>query len=503
MTEPISIPSGAISAPACIAGLSAEMMHEHLWRAAHVQVVRRGAWASINSEARRYLLLSASEFASFDIDRELRASLRRHKTVAVEILNSNDTPYRERLVFDENNGLSAIAREFQNHTTQRARVILTADASEARRWACGMGLPPARETRSAHGRLYAQSDDPGETTIALFHALARQGIVPASMRTIAPGVLAEQSSTVSAAATLTGTVVIGAGHRIGPNASIVGPTVLLDRVRVPAPALTSNSGLAGFRPERPANRRSAAEHFDAVATRLFDILFSVVVLAITLPLFPLVMLLIALEDGRPFFFLHERQGRDGRLFKVIKFRTMRRDAHDLQESLQSANQCDGPQFYNPRDPRALRSGHFLRRWSIDEIPQFINILRGEMSVVGPRPSPDGENRFCPAWRELRLSVKPGLTGLWQINRTREPAIDFQEWVRYDTEYVRTKSISLDIRIVCQTLQAVLRSARRAALSPQASQQLSNDAPQDGGVIARIEQGRIVRPAHDEQAKKAA
>ena len=105
------------------------------------------------------------------------------------------------------------------------------------------------------------------------------------------------------------------------------------------------------------------------------------------------------------------------------------------------------------DPRITRVGQFLRQTNLDEVPQFVNVLLGQMSIVGPRPSPDNENRLCPAWRDARLSVRPGITGLWQVCRSRyRGANDFQEWIYYDIEYSRWQSIGLDFRIMCRTLE---------------------------------------------------
>jgi len=193
-----------------------------------------------------------------------------------------------------------------------------------------------------------------------------------------------------------------------------------------------------------------------VTKRLFDMGFSAGVLAATAPLYPVVMLLILLEDGRPFFFAHTRQTIHGRNFPCLKFRTMRRDAEAMKADLAEANQADGPQFFIEDDPRLLRIGKLLRKFQVDELPQFLNVLAGHMSVVGPRPSPDKENQFCPAWREARLSVRPGVTGLWQVRRTREPQTDFQEWIRYDLEYVQHESWRLDLWIVWQTILKVVR-----------------------------------------------
>jgi lipopolysaccharide/colanic/teichoic acid biosynthesis glycosyltransferase len=169
------------------------------------------------------------------------------------------------------------------------------------------------------------------------------------------------------------------------------------------------------------------------------------------------MIAIAAEDGRPFFFAHRRQTLGGREFPCLKFRTMRRDAEKIKAQLQAENRADGPQFFIENDPRVTRVGRILRRYQLDEIPQFLNVLVGHMSVVGPRPSPDKENQYCPAWREARLSVRPGVTGLWQVSRTREPQTDFQEWIRYDLEYVQHQSFVGDLRIIADTIRYILKS----------------------------------------------
>ena len=127
-------------------------------------------------------------------------------------------------------------------------------------------------------------------------------------------------------------------------------------------------------------------------------------------------------------------------------------ADQIQEKLRFVSQVDGPQFKMEDDPRISVVGRFLRETYIDEIPQFLNVLLGQMSVVGPRPSPESENVSCPLWREARLSVRPGITGLWQISRTRQPLKDFQEWIRYDIEYIRNMSLKRDIWICWQTVK---------------------------------------------------
>jgi lipopolysaccharide/colanic/teichoic acid biosynthesis glycosyltransferase len=206
--------------------------------------------------------------------------------------------------------------------------------------------------------------------------------------------------------------------------------------------------------------RAAWPH--SAAKRALDLVLSSLVLAAFAPLLALIALLIMVDDGRPVLFAHLRQRRGGRNFRCWKFRTMCRNAAAMTRTLQSRNVCDGPQFYIADDPRVTRVGRVLRRWHLDELPQFWNVLMGHMSIVGPLPSPDDENQFCPAWRDLRLSVRPGITGLWQLKRTRRPGTDFQEWIRYDIEYVRRATPWLDLAICVRTVtDTLMRRSRNA------------------------------------------
>ena len=127
-------------------------------------------------------------------------------------------------------------------------------------------------------------------------------------------------------------------------------------------------------------------------------------------------------------------------------------ADKIQNRLRVLNNVDGPQFKMDQDPRITAVGDFLRETYIDEIPQFFNVLLGQMSVVGPRPSPESENTLCAPWRDARLSVRPGITGLWQACRTRCPSRDFQEWIYFDTRYVNELSAKMDLWICWQTFR---------------------------------------------------
>jgi lipopolysaccharide/colanic/teichoic acid biosynthesis glycosyltransferase len=191
--------------------------------------------------------------------------------------------------------------------------------------------------------------------------------------------------------------------------------------------------------------------------RIADIAAAVSVLVLFAPVLPIVALTIKLTSRGPVFFRDNRQGLHGKPFKCLKFRTMLVGADKMQEKLRVVNQADGPQFKVADDPRTSAVGRFLRDTYIDEIPQFFNVLLGQMSAVGPRPSPEAENTSCPYWRDARLSVRPGITGLWQVSRTRQPMKDFQEWIHYDIKYVRHLSLKLDLWISWQTVKKIVKS----------------------------------------------
>jgi lipopolysaccharide/colanic/teichoic acid biosynthesis glycosyltransferase/ADP-glucose pyrophosphorylase len=172
------------------------------------------------------------------------------------------------------------------------------------------------------------------------------------------------------------------------------------------------------------------------------------------PLMILSAAAVKLDSRGPVFFSQKRCGKDGREFWMHKFRTMVPDAEQRQKDLKAKNSVDGPMFKLEEDPRVTRVGKLLRKTSLDELPQLLNVLRGEMSLVGPRPLAYDEMKFCPTWRDARLTVRPGLTGLWQVkarNRNR-----FSEWIRYDLEYVRRRSLVLDVYILIRTARVLLK-----------------------------------------------
>jgi exopolysaccharide biosynthesis polyprenyl glycosylphosphotransferase len=183
-------------------------------------------------------------------------------------------------------------------------------------------------------------------------------------------------------------------------------------------------------------------------------LVALVILVVLVPVIPLVALAIRLSSPGPIFFRQQRAGLNGQPFTMLKFRTMVTNAEQLKQELAALNEMSGPVFKVTNDPRITPVGRFLRKWSLDELPQFINVLRGEMSLVGPRPLPvDEVRRFDDPAHRRRLSVKPGLTCLWQVSG-RNNVTDFREWVRLDLEYIDNWSLWLDVKILARTVPAV-------------------------------------------------
>jgi exopolysaccharide biosynthesis polyprenyl glycosylphosphotransferase len=189
--------------------------------------------------------------------------------------------------------------------------------------------------------------------------------------------------------------------------------------------------------------------------RLFDFLGATLLLVLSLPGLAVIIAVIKFTSSGPVFFRQRRCGLNGRPFEMIKFRSMVCDAETLKADLTSRNEMKGPVFKLRNDPRVTRAGGFLRRHGLDELPQLWNVLRGEMSLVGPRPLPvDEVHRFDDDSHRRRLSVLPGLTCLWQV-RGRNDIVDFAEWVRLDLEYIDHWSLWLDFKILLATIPAVL------------------------------------------------
>jgi exopolysaccharide biosynthesis polyprenyl glycosylphosphotransferase len=198
-----------------------------------------------------------------------------------------------------------------------------------------------------------------------------------------------------------------------------------------------------------------SDGWQLVAKRFIDILASTGLLITLAPLFAIVTLLIRLDSPGPVFFGQERIGFNKRRFRMLKFRTMVAEADRQQDMLEHLNEAEGPVFKIKNDPRITRVGKFLRRFSIDELPQLFNVLKGDMSLVGPRPLPVRDvDRIDVQWHKRRFSIKPGITCLWQVNGRSN--IGFDDWVRMDLDYIDKWSLGLDRLILMKTIPAVFR-----------------------------------------------
>ena len=348
-----------------------------------------------------------------------------------------------------------------------------------------------------------------DTSIAdgAFDLSSEDGMLAAMERSVLDVVPSDGASTVvvgsghvvDPSARLLGPIVVHAGARIEARATVVGPAVIGPGASVAADALIAHvsvgaeavvpagrtlrdcvwcatSGLSidaaatAAAERRPASfsgrlarhgadvaepapsvaPRAAASRWYPAVKRAFDATVAALAVVALAPLLALTSLLVWLDSRGPVFFRHTREGVGGRPFGCLKFRTMLHGANDMQRELKSKDKLDGPHFKMDRDPRVTRVGRWLRLTNLDELPQLINVLVGDMSLVGPRPSPFRENQICVPWREGRLSVRPGITGLWQICRHDRDAGDFHQWIEYDLLYVQHMGPLLDLKVMAAT-----------------------------------------------------
>ena len=186
-----------------------------------------------------------------------------------------------------------------------------------------------------------------------------------------------------------------------------------------------------------------------VIKRIIDIVASFIGLILLSPLILIVSMLIKLESKGEVIFKQKRVGLNGKEFYMYKFRSMVINAEELKAELESQNEMSGPMFKMKDDPRITRIGKFIRKTSIDELPQLINVIKGDMSLVGPRPSLPKEVDEFEQWMRERLAVKPGLTCIWQISGRNN--IDFEDWMKLDIKYVRERSLVLDFKLIFKTI----------------------------------------------------
>jgi len=309
------------------------------------------------------------------------------------------------------------------------------------------------------------------------------------------------NATVSEEARVFGKVLLGRDVHVSPGAIILGPAVIGDDVRIEQGAVVKSSVIgAGVTVPRKhivqnrvitsddrlndkrslkENRYGPLQYNVALRTpgrengnsifriwprfsyarffkRIFDIISSTILIILFAPVLPFLSLAVKFNSSGPVFYKARRQGLHSKEFNCLKFRTMMTGADSIQSRLRAMSEVDGPQFKIEDDPRITTVGKFLRDTYLDEIPQFFNVLVGQMSLIGPRPSPEKENSLCPPWRDARLSVRPGITGLWQICRTRQEGQDFQEWIYYDTKYVKGLSVWVDLWVCWKTVKKLVK-----------------------------------------------
>lgn len=203
--------------------------------------------------------------------------------------------------------------------------------------------------------------------------------------------------------------------------------------------------------ERPVYKDD--KRYYLAVKRLMDIILSGSALLLLAPFFAVICAAVRLDSKGAAIYVQQRSGKNGKPFKMYKFRSMSLNADDLLPGLESLNEADGPAFKIARDPRVTRVGRILRRFSADELPQLINTLRGEMSLVGPRPPLPREVEKYNERHLKRLEVTPGLTCLWQVSGRNHAA--FENWVDLDLKYIRERSIRLDIEIMLKTIPVIL------------------------------------------------
>ena len=458
-------------------GLTARELHDAYWNARGVQCVRRGEGQRLQGAAELFLLIEPHQLVVFDLGALTERLIWRKAAVTrLRIVDQELDLYSERVVADDRGWVAKIERRYRPRTHGAYRVMLTRSRRICALWMAAStrheGWDKVRRSvawsRLDHlrypGRCFTEGDAEHENLLIsslvarwFNPAQAIDGIVETS-----EGVWMCAGDTVAQDAVLIEPLWLGRGGVPDQQACLVGPAWTVDHAVSDGTAEVRDISRVELTEAPPAVPQTAeVSPGYQLAKRTFDIVGSFAVLVVSLPLFAIAALCIILEDGRPVFYGHLRQGRGGRLFRCWKFRTMYRRADKLTPELAEKNRCDGPQVNIEDDPRVTRVGRVLRNFQVDEFPQFWNVLLGQMSIVGPRPSPDEENQYCPAWREQRLSVRPGITGLWQTMRTRAEGEDFQEWIKYDIEYVRRASFWLDLRICLKTAWVLLRVRRDA------------------------------------------
>jgi len=424
-------------------------------------------------------------------------------------IDSSGQGMREFIQFDDEQRVRRVHRLYEGVTWLRTRAVVAALVPVCA--ACEIPSDSMRDMALMRRRLTARGVVSRDRTVRgttfdldqeadmlrLCELLMRQAAAeapPPGFVCQAPGVWASESCRIHPTARIHGPVILHEGVSVEEGATLIGPVMVGADSRVRAGSVlaeclimpgaeTSPGEAVRFRvfqggqagtatpaanvssswiradrtraitPPRAAENGAARRERRVFLTfkRAIDCLIALFALIVLSPVMLLTAAAVKLTSRGSVFFCHEREGLDGAHFPCRKYRTMAADAHSRQRELYDANAVDGPQFKMEHDPRITPIGRFLRKTNLDELPQLFNVLSGQMSLIGPRPSPFRENQICVPWREARLAVRPGITGLWQVCRHERDAGDFHQWIEYDMLYVRHMSFGLDLKIIAATL----------------------------------------------------
>ncbi len=464
---------GALDTPGPrIWGLDVVEIHDAFWRSQGVQCVRREEDLELQAGSDLFMLMEPGQCAVFDLTQLANAMVWNQAPLSRIRVMDTRRSYVERIVVNPNDELVRVSREYGDHHAGSCRVLLTRRPSLAQAWSeCAsrrQGWTELRRyidwTRTDQYRIDGTLADGTnrDRSLKLLDSIVASWKDPSraieGVRELMPGVWGLEPEQLGSISHIISPAWIGFEGGRDRDGMLIGPCAALDEGRIPPERRLRMIDVGDIR-SGAENRRVGIRKPELtaylLAKRLIDMTVSFLILLALSPILLVVAIAVVADDGWPIFFGHKRQTRGGREFKCWKFRTMLNNAEAMVKDLQSDNLADGPQVFIRDDPRITRIGKVLRRFHLDELPQFWNVLTGDMSLVGPRPSPDKENQFCPAWREARLSVRPGITGLWQVERTRAPGLDFQEWIRYDIEYVNKASLLLDAKICIKTIQRTI------------------------------------------------
>ncbi len=334
------------------------------------------------------------------------------------------------------------------------------------------GLHSPEQTRTVLARERARADRAHEPVSVVTFVPREQAVSQATWERLVP-VLKGRLRSTDEAGWLDGSegpqVCVILPGTDGPSAGKVVEDVLRRFAGpAPLPIILIYSYPSTARPERLSETRAEDDHApsDAVASlealflqamppwkRALDVASTLVGLIVLSPLFLVIAMAVKLSSPGPVFFRQLRSGRGGRPFWMWKFRSMVPDAEDRKKGLLALNEQDGPAFKIKRDPRVTAVGRFLRATSLDELPQLWNVLKGEMSLVGPRPLPCSETEGCVGWQRRRLDVVPGLTCIWQVRGRSN--VSFADWMRMDVQYVRSYTLGHDLKLLFLTVPALV------------------------------------------------